>query len=109
FPCHLGDDASYSVGRELITYDVEDWLRPLLLHYGPASRSLWLIHEPPTPDLAHQPFWEPQWAEAIQRYRPLATISGHDHNKPLETGHWHASVGSTVCVNAGQRVWPRPG
>ncbi len=43
-----------------------------------------------------------RWVEAIERFSPWLTISGHDHLTPIRHGHWHCRIGDTVCVNVGQ-------
>jgi Icc-related predicted phosphoesterase len=44
----------------------------------------------------------PEWVDAIERFHPWMTISGHDHRSPLANKRWHHKVGQTICVNAGQ-------
>ncbi len=109
FPCWMGSDEHYGRDRHLDRYSPEDWLPKLIRTWGPAGRTLWLMHEPPTLDLADNFFVTTDWRDAIENYLPLVTVSGHDHTTPLKTGRWHAQVGSTLCINAGQRVYPKPG
>src|ERR1039458_8201850 len=42
--------------------------------------------------------------EAIERYSPLLTVSGHDHETPVRRGCWWEKVGRTVCLNVGQKL-----
>lgn len=109
FPCWLGDDTFYSEGRPLARYHPDDWLPNLLALTGEAGKAFWLLHEPPTMDLAAMEAYEPEWRDAILQYQPLVTVSGHDHTTPLRSGRWHTKLGKTVCVNAGQRIWPKVG
>ena len=109
FPCWLGDDEAYSRGKPFCPYHPDDWLPNLLTHIGPAGRTLWLMHEPPTMDLASMEAYESEWQDAILQHQPLATVSGHDHTTPLRSGQWYANLGKTVCVNAGQHLWPKVG
>src|SRR5438105_15759288 len=47
FPCALGDETWYLEGRTGLPLDVELWFPKILREFGPASRTLWLMHEPP--------------------------------------------------------------
>jgi len=106
FPCSLGDDAAYSAGRESASHEPEEWVSNLLRATGPAGRALWLMHEPPSSELAAYEACDPDWFNVIELYQPLLTVSGHDHSTPLKTGRWLTKIGDTVAVNAGQRVEP---
>lgn len=108
FPCLTGDDLEYAEGRQLTEYGYEEWLPALLEQTGPAGRTLWLAHEPPHPALAAEWACEPSWGAAIEDYQPRLVVSGHDHSTPLATGFWHTSIGSTICINAGQRAQSKP-
>jgi hypothetical protein len=44
----------------------------------------------------------PNPQQAIERFSPLLTISGHDHQTPIRTGCRHYRIGQTTCVNVGQ-------
>ena len=119
FPCHLGDeepwcqtlpktgnelslDSSLS-GRRELPHECKHWLPQLMRQLGPASRTLWLEHEPPmTTPIATPQTFNPEWTEAIERFRPLLVISGHDHETPKRFNAWHSKLGDTVCVNPGQ-------
>lgn len=109
FPCWLGDDEAYSEGRPLSQYHPEHWLPNLLKHTGPAGRALWLMHEPPSSEIADMGAYEPEWGPAIELYQPCVTVSGHDHTTTLKTGRWQTRIGDTICVNAGQRLFPKVG
>jgi hypothetical protein len=107
FPCYLGDDTAFAEGEPALPpYDPGVWLSKLLKQLGVPVRTLWLMHETP----AGTPLSNPnslvagnrEWNEAIKRFSPLLTISGHDHLTPLRTGTWYHRLGRTVCVNAGQ-------
>lgn len=109
FPCQMGDRRYYAHGRPLADYACEAWLPPLMAQLGGAGRGLWLMHEPPVVALAEGWATCPEWGRAIEEFQPLVTISGHDHNTPIHSGVWQTAVGRTVCVSAGQRLYPQPG
>ncbi len=106
FPCLLGDETWFLEGGAGVSPDASEWFPKLLRQYGPAARTLWLMHEPP--DLTRLSMrsgplrGNPEWREAIERYSPLAVVSGHDHQTPWRAGYWHDRIGDTVCLNAGQ-------
>ena len=109
FPCWTGSDQYYGRGRELADYSPDEWFRRIMNRIGSPARSLWLLHEPPSPRLAEPFFFEAEWKDAVERYQPLLVVSGHDHNTPLESGRWRARIGRSICINTGQRVYPKPG
>jgi Icc-related predicted phosphoesterase len=79
------------------------WLPQLLRKTGPAGRTFWLMHEPPTWfPLATPQTSNPEWTRAVEDFQPLLTISGHDHQTPGQSGKWHAKLGGSTCVNVGQ-------
>lgn len=43
-----------------------------------------------------------EWREAIQKYQPWLTVSGHDHETPIFDGDWRDRIGRTTCLNLGQ-------
>ena len=93
------------VGFPIFACDAwESWLPTYMSLLGPAGRLLWLMHEPPVEALGEPFFVCEDWRRAIERFQPLIVISGHDHNKPLDTGVWKCQVGKTTCVNVGQRA-----
>ena len=106
FPCTFGNEESFLMGRKSVDYDVTTWLPNLLKQHGAAARTLWLMHEPP----AYTKLCEPEglmagvdeWSEAIERYQPWLTISGHDHETPVFDGSWRDQLGRTTCLNLGQ-------
>jgi len=106
FPCLLGDETAYLGAREPLPADPGAWLPDLLRAHGPAMRTLWLMHEPP----AGTPLSETrgpvagnrEWTEAIERFSPWLTLSGHDHQTPLINRRWYYQLGQTICVNLGQ-------
>ena len=106
FPCGLGDETAYLGMRDPLPEPPDRWLSPLLNRYGPAMRTLWLMHEPPTGTpltVKSGPVsGNPAWNEAIARFSPLLTISGHDHQSPIKNKRWYYRVGETTCVNLGQ-------
>jgi len=69
-------------------------------------RTLWLMHEPPTGTRLSQKgtvvAGNPNWNNAIERFSPWLTISGHDHQTPLKNKCWHHKIGQTVSINVGQ-------
>ncbi|EEF58213.1 metallophosphoesterase family protein [Pedosphaera parvula] len=70
---------------------------------GPPSRTIWLMHEPPlSHPLATSIAQNRDWYLALQRFSPLLTLSGHDHNTPIQNNIWHVHTGQTTCVNVGQ-------
>ena len=106
FPCCFGDAEAFAAGREPVSYEPEVWMSRLLRETGPAGRGLWLMHEPPSTELADAEACDPDWFNLIELYQPALTISGHDHSTPLRTGRWQTKLGGTVAVNTGQRVTP---
>jgi Icc-related predicted phosphoesterase len=40
--------------------------------------------------------------QAIERFSPWLTVSGHDHDSPRINKRWYHQIGQTICVNAGQ-------
>lgn len=106
FPCGLGNETAFADGREPVSREPEVWMSRLLRETGPAGRALWVMHEPPSTELAAAEACDPDWFNLIELYQPLLTVSGHDHSTPLRTGRWRTKIGDTVAVNAGQRVTP---
>lgn len=106
FPCHMGDETAFIGDREPLAYDPDEWLPEVILPTGRAARTLWLMHEPPsgTPLSKRGSVVEgnPEWVQAIKRFSPWLTISGHDHRTPIQSGRWHYRLGQTTCVNVGQ-------
>ncbi|MCX6924460.1 MAG: metallophosphoesterase [Verrucomicrobia bacterium] len=106
FPCALGDETAFVGIREPLPTEPGDWLSRLLRKHGPAMRTLWLMHEPPTgtplTEKAGPVSGNPLWNDAIERFSPLLVISGHDHRTPIEEDRWYARLGRTVVVNTGQ-------
>lgn len=106
FPCAMGNDAGFVGTREPLPEDPNVWLSNLLQAHGPAVRTLWLMHEPPcgTPltERVGPVSGNPLWNDAIERFSPWLTISGHDHNTPVTNKRWYHRIGQTVCVNVGQ-------
>lgn len=89
--------------REELPVDLETWLPDLMRRTGPAGRTLWLLHESPVAFPLSMPrAANGLWWEAVVRFQPKLSISGHDHCSPIATGTWHARVGHTTCVNVGQ-------
>lgn len=113
FPCLMGDETAFVeslsngvVRREDCEEDPLAWLPKVLLPHGAASRTLWLMHEPPagTPlsKAGSAVGGNQEWGTAIEQYSPWLTISGHDHVTPRKSKRWHHRIGRTVTVNAGQ-------
>ncbi|MBN9691116.1 MAG: metallophosphoesterase [Verrucomicrobia bacterium] len=117
FPCLLGDELPFvaslaELGDERpelaefsFSHSVYRWLKRLVPQAGPPGQAIWLMHEPPSglPIASESPIISRlEWAEAIQRFQPRLTISGHDHGTPQADGIWHAPIGRTMCFNAGQ-------
>jgi len=108
FPCLMADEVHFVEGRESAPRDVGRWLAPIANNYGPSSRFLWLMHEPPigtslskdTGILAGNI----EWLAAIQRYAPQLVVFGHDHETPLKRDRWHETLLQTHCINVGQKL-----
>jgi Icc-related predicted phosphoesterase len=104
FPCSMGEEEPFRGDRPPRLGNPSSWISPLLRKYGPAVRSLWLMHEPPS----GIPLAEPRssnlhWKEAIEHYSPRVVVCGHDHQTPLSRGMWHHRCPTgTVCINVGQ-------
>lgn len=119
FPCGLGWDEPFremlpkngntltldfkESGRKSLPENANTWLSKLLEQTGPAGRTLWLMHEPPVEaPIAHSICCNPLWTPLVERYQPLLTVSGHDHETPIRNSTWHTNLGRTICVNVGQ-------
>jgi len=109
FPCCTGNDNAYAKTRPLEDYNADYWLGSIIFHFGAAARGLWLMHEPPTRELAAGWAYCAEWERAIRTFEPLVAVSGHDHAEPFRTERWWTTVSKTVVVNLGQRVYPQPG
>jgi Icc-related predicted phosphoesterase len=107
FPCQMGFSHFCAQGRSLPcpAHETAGWLDPLMERLGAAGRGLWLMHEAPVTELGEVWAVCPEWRTAIERWQPLVTVSGHDHNPT----RWRTAIGETVAVNVGQRVYPDPG
>jgi Icc-related predicted phosphoesterase len=121
FPCHIGWEGPWCEmlpklgnhlthdfalsGRQVLPVDHVRWLPSLMRRIGPAGRTLWLMHEPPVAlPIAGANTCNAEWTEAVERFRPLLTISGHDHETPRRYNTWQSKLGDTLCVNPGQGV-----
>lgn len=108
FPCTFGNEESFLMGRPDVDYDVTTWFPAIFDRYGPAALTLWLLHEPPalTKLCAEEGLMAgvEEWREAIQKYQPWLTVSGHDHETPVFDGFWRDRIGRTTCLNLGQPV-----
>ena len=106
FPCSMGDEHAFLANRAPLPIESEGWLPGVMLSAGPAARTLWLMHEPPAGTPLSRPGsvveGNPEWVQAIKRFSPWLTISGHDHLTPIQSGRWHHRIGQTTCVNVGQ-------
>jgi Icc-related predicted phosphoesterase len=92
-------------GRKRLGVHVQRWLKPIMRTLGPAARTIWLMHQPPAGLPIAAPIgFNPWFTNFVDRYQPLLTISGHDHNTPHTNGTWHTKVGNTTCVNVGQEL-----
>jgi Icc-related predicted phosphoesterase len=107
FPCLLGIEDAFRGDRPLLEIAPDTWLRPLLKKFGPAMRTLWLMHEPPlgTP-LAPEAgviAGHREWMEAIEWLEPKVVVFGHDHNTGRRKKIWnHKLACGTTCINVGQ-------
>lgn len=106
FPCYLGNDDPFAGDQVERPYDPNVWLPKVLNGFGPAMRTLWLMHETPVGTPLSNPnspvAGNRDWNVAIERFSPSLTISGHDHITPIRAGKWFHRLGSTICVNVGQ-------
>ncbi len=106
FPCLLGDESWFLEGIAGISPNATEWFPKVVRRYGPAARTLWLMHEPPSGtrlSVATGPLaGNDEWRDAITDYSPLLVICGHDHQTPLRGGSWRERVGQSWCLNAGQ-------
>lgn len=106
FPCLLGDESWFLEGGRAASPDAAKWFPPIAGSYGPAARTLWMMHEPPLGTLlsmTHGPLaGNVEWRDAIENYSPLAVVFGHDHQTPWRSGYWHDRIGDSICFNAGQ-------
>lgn len=114
FPCHSGSEFMWcrhlEASRDCMQSAPEHcrvelpvaygrWLPQLLRQTGPAGRTLWLLHEPPLAEpLAAERSCNREWQRAVERYRPMLSVSGHHHQPKT----WHALLEGTVCVTVGQ-------
>jgi Icc-related predicted phosphoesterase len=106
FPCLLGEETPFRGDRPFLEIDPIPWLREISRRFGPAMRTLWLMHEPPrgTP-LAPESgviAGHYQWRDAIEHFNPLITVFGHDHRTPIRKNLCTARIGETLCINVGQ-------
>jgi Icc-related predicted phosphoesterase len=118
FPCATGSEETWcehlsASGDTMMLYaaqhrkplplDTHTWLPGLMRQCGPSARTLWLMRECPMGlPIANPRVYNPNWTAAVERYSPIVTVSGHDHETPLESGLWHALLGGTRCINVGQ-------
>ena len=117
FPCLLGDQVPFedSIGTVVVETppplldrpaEIDTWLPKIIHAHGPASRALWLMHEPPSGTPLSTPFGpvsgNPEWVGAIARFSPQLVLCGHDHVTPMKNRHWHCRIHDTLCVNVGQ-------
>ncbi|XHR27219.1 MAG: metallophosphoesterase [Chthoniobacteraceae bacterium] len=101
------------------TLDLLEWRAWLLKLPVSQQRGVWLMHEPPTDEIADWQCVASRWRYPIRRFAPVLTLSGHDHSTSLRTCRWRAHVGDSVVVCAGQGnarlryivadIDPRPG
>jgi Icc-related predicted phosphoesterase len=110
FPCEMGGVQEYDGVQRLTTKHYNGWLPQVLWNEDVAAHTLWLMHEPPIPELGEEWAVNKTWREALELYRPILVVSGHDHLTPLTSGVRTASFGPvTTCVNVGQTVSPIAG
>jgi len=111
FPCATGGAFDLRGVPQPASKHHNGWLPQLLWREGFAAQTLWLMHEPPVPELGDAT-WAVNdvWREAAELYQPILTVSGHDHRLPIESGVWSVGLGRvTTCINVGQTVSPIPG
>jgi len=71
------------------------------------SRSIWLIHAPPSGmglDVCCHGARVGSYAvmDFIDTYRPFVCIHGHIHESPEYSGKWFHKEGKTLCIQGGQ-------
>jgi Icc-related predicted phosphoesterase len=106
FPCGMGDSTDL---LRLPPLRLDRWLPSLVHARGPAARTLWLMHEPPTDTPLSEAVGamagNPEWGDALDRYHPIVTVCGHDHQTPIGTGRWTwQPPWDGVVVNVGQAM-----
>ena len=109
FPCIMGGAFDLAGVPRLRTKDAHDWLPILLFNEGRPALTLWLMHEPPVPELCEEWALEQNWGAEIERLSPLVVVCGHDHKQPRTTGIWHVERNGTTIINVGQKIHPFPG
>jgi Icc-related predicted phosphoesterase len=106
FPCSFAHEEYFLMGRPNNTFATDEWLPRIWDRYGPAALTLWLMHEPPARtklcDEEGMMAGLEEWREAIEKYQPWLTVSGHDHETPVFNGSWRDRIGRTTCINTGQ-------
>lgn len=104
FPCLMG---SFDGITDPICSQPHKWIPPILVRYANATRTLWLMHEPPIgTELSRREgvlSGNFEWTEAVERFRPWIVVFGHDHDTPRRKKLWNQTLeNGTVCVNVGQ-------
>jgi len=106
FPCELGDETAFVGNLRPLPFEADRWLSDLLHVHGPAMRTLWLMHEPPSGTAltvkSGPVSGNRLWKEVIEHFSPWLVIAGHDHGTPIRTGRWQHCVGPTHVANVGQ-------
>jgi Icc-related predicted phosphoesterase len=109
FPCLLGNEDAFRGDRPLLEIQPDTWLRPLLKKFGPAMRTLWLMHEPPlgtplAPESGVIAGYR-EWMEAVEWFMPKVVVFGHDHTTSRRKKIWnHKLACGTTCINVGQHA-----
>ncbi len=87
FPCLMGDESPFAGEKPLLPFLSDEWPPAVMRKAGSAGRTIWLLHEPPTgtplSNANSLVAGNPDWINAIERFSPWLTISGHDHITPI--------------------------
>ena len=102
----IPDLRRYLLGKRSIQEHLQDLKTQLVS--GEMSRSIWMVHQPPTSlgmDICGdgRQVGSPALLQFIKENQPLLGCSGHIHESPHQSGgQWVAQVGGTTWVQTGQ-------
>lgn len=109
FPCLMGGAHDLPGVPQLRSKDAASWLPSLVFNEGRSVFSLWLMHEPPVPELCEEWALNERWGSQIAIWQPLVVVCGHDHKHVRQTGTWHVDYHGSTIINVGQKLHPIPG
>ena len=92
---------------------LDEKLESLARRVKDMSKSIWLIHSPPTHlglDVCadKREVGSDSVSRFIEKHQPLLTIHGHIHESPIYSGKWFGKQGRTTSIQTGQndtRLW----